>query len=579
MKEGTDKYNNLIGEIIRLKGDIRYIIPDNTYSGKDLPELAEIGTRTDDVTSENIINTNDGDFTTTTHIDIHELSDSDVRQIIKTQKLRPSRAKSIEEFIFILLIYDKFDKLIDSEEFSVNNELSNTIFINDNKLIINPGLHFRRLGYTSGKYHFIYKFYRKIIKKENALIIKQISPSRKEIVCKPKNLENITKLFELVSDNYNGKAGYLKRLTTFVKFNDYTEICILNSSRTNNEYKFKLRDALDSDINIFDEFFVYNKVLNDFSDNIRLHSELELDVMKNLNVLRPPDISSINNSSLNSVFSYESLNDLVSSDYASGSENIVDFYFSSSLIEGIPLNIDYRNFSNFINFSSAKNRLDKFVEKLSLIESYNNSIYDLQQLSGSSYIVTTEIASTISNYSSRKRDIINKLDGYEKYMYFNSGSYETSSLGEFNDCTWPKINTVPAYNLYSVTSSIAKTWYTRMNYSASLYDTTNDNMLLNTIPTQIRTQNENNNYVKLINLVGRSLDSIYVYIRYIDDINNADTSLTFGIPKDLILHSINHFGMDIYSGNNIVNLSDFIIATGSNQTFSVTGSHDRTTQQ
>ena len=46
-----------------------------------------------------------------------------------------------------------------------------------------------------------------------------------------------------------------------------------------------------------------------------------------------------------------------------------------------------------------------------------------------------------------KQEVIKNLDGYEKFLYFESGTY-----------SWPKSNTQSPYTLFSYTSSEATTW-------------------------------------------------------------------------------------------------------------------------
>ena len=95
---------------------------------------------------------------------------------------------------------------------------------------------------------------------------------------------------------------------------------------------------------------------------------------------------------------------------------------------------------------------------------------------------------TINNKNSikdKKTNILKALDGYERFLYYNSGSLYS----------WPKRNTDYPYNLYSVTSSQAKTWLgeNRSNFpnyggqllSASLFDRENVSNLEKVIPNFI----------------------------------------------------------------------------------------------
>ena len=42
-------------------------------------------------------------------------------------------------------------------------------------------------------------------------------------------------------------------------------------------------------------------------------------------------------------------------------------------------------------------------------------------------------------------EVKNNFDGYEKYLYFESASFTTSSFGTDYDATWPKQNTSKPY--------------------------------------------------------------------------------------------------------------------------------------
>ena len=64
----------------------------------------------------------------------------------------------------------------------------------------------------------------------------------------------------------------------------------------------------------------------------------------------------------------------------------------------------------------------------------------------------------------------NNFDGYEKYLYYESSSFTTSSFGIHYESTWPKQNTSKPYVLYHSTQSVADTWYENQKVSASNYD-------------------------------------------------------------------------------------------------------------
>ena len=246
----------------------------------------------------------------------------------------------------------------------------------------------------------------------------------------------------------------------------------------------------------------------------------------------------------------------------------------------MPLNINYQDFSDFIYYSSAEKRFRNFHYKIRQIETYQTNIDTLSVLSGSGYIspwtgseyVTSSISSSIRNIENNKIGVINKFDGFERYMYFESSSFISSSYGIYPSTAWPKSNSTKPYTLFSYTSSEAITWYKEMLISASLYDRQNSHKLQNYIPLEIQKDELNNRYTLLVNEVGQQLDISYNYIKRMTSINEYENSVSKGIPGDLLAERLVHFGMPIHSGYSIVDLPDFILVTGSDSTFSVSGS-------
>ena len=51
--------------------------------------------------------------------------------------------------------------------------------------------------------------------------------------------------------------------------------------------------------------------------------------------------------------------------------------------KGITVNIDYTKFDNFVQFSSAEQRLLNFYYKVGQIEDYNNNINSINAITGS----------------------------------------------------------------------------------------------------------------------------------------------------------------------------------------------------
>ena len=94
------------------------------------------------------------------------------------------------------------------------------------------------------------------------------------------------------------------------------------------------------------------------------------------------------------------------------------------------MNTDYSQFKNFVNFSSVEKRVRNFKTKLEDIES--------KKILSSSYVGVSGSSNDLKKHHFAIEEIKNNFDSFEKYMYFESSSYVTSSLGEFFDNAWPK---------------------------------------------------------------------------------------------------------------------------------------------
>lgn len=227
-----------------------------------------------------------------------------------------------------------------------------------------------------------------------------------------------------------------------------------------------------------------------------------------------------------------------------GYNNITTYQQILNEIEkkNISINIDYTNFSNFVHFSSAKERLLNFRYKLKLIELYQNNV-NQTVVSGSSYVVSSS-----NSYQDKINDIIKHFDGYEYFLYFTSGSY-----------SWPKSNSSAPYVLYNTTSSQALTWlgsevesdpyFGGILKDAYLYDRNNVSNLEYTIPEFIKNNNDNESYSIFVNMIGHHFDNIWVYLKSLTDIYNNNSNLNLGISKDLISDVLKSFGVKLYNTN------------------------------
>tara|TARA_Y100001963_G_scaffold157984_1_gene256043 strand:+ start:3422 stop:8458 length:5037 start_codon:yes stop_codon:yes gene_type:complete len=270
---------------------------------------------------------------------------------------------------------------------------------------------------------------------------------------------------------------------------------------------------------------------------------------------------------------YESWNTLLSTNPTT-QENIIDKLFGDEL-GSIELNTDYTDYSNFVNFGSAAERLKNFKYKLGLLQSYDSKLNELKTIKGIDSGSTADTTkgwrsgslSEIEVYNERKRTLINGFDGYEKYLYYKD---DTDVWGNYK--TWPKSDTSsrPMVN-YHTTSSQAETWFDNQLTSASLYDRDNLDNLEETVPSHIREDEHSDEYILFLNMIGQHFDGLWTYIKELSKTTNRIDNLEEGLPRDLTYHIGRSFGLNLKHGNDLRQLWRYALGTDSSGGY-VTGS-------
>lgn len=200
--------------------------------------------------------------------------------------------------------------------------------------------------------------------------------------------------------------------------------------------------------------------------------------------------------------------------------------------KGAELSIDYADYQNFINFSSAEERLLNFKYKLDLIESYQTNLDLINTSSG------TGVTGSATYYRELLNGVVDNLDHYESHLYYESGS-----------TSWPKSNNeIPYINKASNTTE-AETWFSTQKTTAIQYDSQNPDILTNSIPTFLKEDQVNEPYNLFIDLIGQHFDNIWVYTDAVSKKYNADNRLNKGVSKDLVEDLLKNFGVKLYTSN------------------------------
>ncbi len=438
------------------------------------------------------------------------------------------------------------NELINYNKLNFESELNKSIFVTNDSLLINPGMHLRVLGYSSGVYKIKYEFYRKLIGNEivddvaNKLLIKQISPSRNEI-------EYLIPLS--YSNDVNTVIAGIKKLKTYVNFGEGNSNLIINSKLLENRHFFKFYEYLSSTLDINNTFWIVEKLLDTYEDKVTLYTEIP-EYEGELKKLLGPKIDYKLLNVTQRTTNLENFDSLTAPSGSITDKDVIRTFLSGSIVEGMELNTDFRAFSNFIHFSSATQRLQNFKYKVGQIEFYDSKIFTLTSGTiGSASTGTPEISASKIYYDNKKFETLNSFDSYEKYMYFESHSAESGSEGIFSAATWPKYNSAGSgsFLLYSYSSSAAIDWYNSQIYSASVYDNENPNKLTNFVPLEIQLDVQNDNFVKFIDMIAQIFDINYIYINSITSKNQTEHHVYKGIPKEIINIQVASKNFDIRS--------------------------------
>tara|TARA_R110001592_G_scaffold26903_5_gene100252 strand:- start:4445 stop:12877 length:8433 start_codon:yes stop_codon:yes gene_type:complete len=424
--------------------------------------------------------------------------------------------------------------------------------VREGDVLLNPSANLEEWGFDVGIYNIVYSFYRKIGAsgppipaqnyttsvgyKENNYFISEISSDRTEIRLDSNTIDN-----EDIISSINTFIQYREEADYFVDF--YLNFGS-NQTLIANNIKLETEEGIDPTVII--------KLLDPLPSNFGLKNQLWL-----VEMLSQPQAYEVDfpfepiieddftyiagpNYNLNIIgqtatpseqFSY---NTLLNSDLTSSINQI------QSLIneKEININIDYEQYSNFVNFSSAKTRLENFYYKVGLIESSSNQILTISQIS-SNTSTTTSFSASLSTLNNNIDTIIKNFDGYEYFLYFNSGS----------DYSYPKSNTEPPFVLYPTGSSEVLTWISSSAASASAYDDDNKDWLYFSIPEYLREDSSNRRYELFVDMVGQYYDNVWVYTKDLTNKFNTDNRLDYGISKDLVADAIRDFAVKLYSNN------------------------------
>ena len=245
---------------------------------------------------------------------------------------------------------------------------------------------------------------------------------------------------------------------------------------------------------------------------------------------------------------FESLDTLILS--SSTTEQLVTTYLSSSKIDFDDINIQYVSgseylWNNYVHFSSAKERVDNFIYKIQLIETYESLIEssstDVANTSGNSSAYTASLSAQqeVQRNKDKKSKLIEGFDGFEKFLYTSSSLYTTSGS---NSMTYPYSASV---RYPSTNTSVVLPWYNNIITLADTYDRSNNNYIINNIPQFIKNKEENDSFLLFFSMIGQYFDTFYYYTKAIENSRQLGYSDNGELANKLIYDYLLSLGFDV----------------------------------
>ena len=344
-----------------------------------------------------------------------------------------------------------------------------------------------------------------------------------------------------------------------------------------NDFVVRMYQPLPATINEKDYLWVVEELTDAYVDNIEIlgpgAADLEPRVLKGPNLEVSQQYGTVTETD------FKNWNDLLDAN-TSTSQQIIDRIFSGSLM-GVDIGIDYSAFDNFVHFSSAKERVENFKQKLELIEYYDKTIRILNQSNG---VDTGAMKGNIAVNEKRRDQVIGSFDGFERWAYYEpTASLSThgvsgSAIGAlpYHITPFPKFlsgsNFSNAYSLYHTTSSLGAEWFTGYIESASLYDIHNESALTKTIPEHIRRDPNNEQYELFVNMIGHHYDILYSYIENLTRIYKPEDQPKLGQGKAVLYQVAESLGWTLENGAQATDLWKYKLGTDNTGSIQSTGS-------
>jgi hypothetical protein len=463
--------------------------------------------------------------------------DSNIIQSTITSSLFNVKTDTVEYFI-----YDLNNNLLVS-----NPNYNNWSVISDPSLAstkdsistieIDPVVDLNNFGYNFGAVKSVYNFVSNKLTSSptNKFYISEISSDRTELRLKSNFISNDS--LQIAYEQFKTELNSSEFFDEFyLNFGDNQLVLAVNILLDNSTSQYslliKLYSALPQTFQLKAETYVITKS----AESVGFEVEFEniVDVNAGLSYIKPANFNLDIFDQINNTTDYKNYNTLLNTNNSGSLYQLINYISGSD----IQVNVDYSNYTNFINFSSAAQRLFNFQTKIYSISASQAQLNTLSSSISGPTSASIVVSSSKAILENQIQTTIGSFDKYEYYLYYNSESK-----------TWPKQNSTAPYILFDPTSSQAINWYATQSVTASLYDSNNQNYLYYTIPQFIREDSSNDPYLVFVDLVGQLFDEIWLYTKNITDKLDSNNNLNLGVSKDIVADVLKSLGIKLYASN------------------------------
>lgn len=440
------------------------------------------------------------------------------------------------------------------------------------------------LKLQSSTYRIVYNFFRNFIGGafSSKMFISDISSDRKELkvsLSDPENPIALEQLRTFVLDYLTPKT-YLPPIVLNFGENQIVDVINVTSDGSRTSFFVKLFDPLPTDIELYYEFWVASQIIKPYIDLISVEQR---EVPQFVEEIAGPNFDAEVDYWITTETDYKSWTDLLSTNVQTSQEILNRYIFDSG--SNVKLNLDFREFGNFVFYASAEDRVENFLYKIGLIETYNGQLDTLNSYSGSftgslSHGVWSSGGGTGSysaSFSTNKititnlrNKVISGFDEFEKWMYYETTASNYYTYQEDSSVTpFPKYSVTGSdyhiatkegkYKLYKANSTEVITWYEDLLDKATDFDMRNDSALRKTIPDFIGEDDENSAYITFVNMIGQHFDIMYWYTNHITKKNERIENTKDGLSQDLVYLAAKNMGWTLSHGTQAKDLWEYAL--------------------